>query len=87
MRIYDENSRMVRIPDLREGMVTEPGFLHKERVTIQGTPEIVGEAQTKKRLWRPNEHTPALYRITGKLDDGTVITQEAYSGDAVWVFP
>lgn len=84
MKIYDENSRMVRIPDLRQGMVVEPGFLHKEQVTIDGTPEVIKEAQKKGRR---QEAIPALYLITAKLDDGTVITQESYSGDAVWVFP
>jgi len=78
MKIHNENSRMVRIPDLREGMVVEPGFLHQEQVTIENTPEVVGG--------QPSEHSP-LYRIIGKLDDGTVISQYSYTGDAVWVFP
>jgi hypothetical protein len=78
MKIHDENSQMVRIPDLRKGMVVEPGFFHKEQTTIEGTPEVVeGE---------PKEHPP-LYCVIAKLDDGTVITRHSYSGDAVWVLP
>lgn len=78
MKIHDENSRMVRIPDLRQGMVVEPGFLHKEQVTIEGTPEVVPG--------QPKEHPP-LYCVIGKLDDDSVVTQHSYVGDAVWVLP
>jgi hypothetical protein len=50
VKIHDENSRMVRIPDLRKGMVVEPGYFHEEQVTIEDTPEVVeGE---------PKEHPP-----------------------------
>jgi hypothetical protein len=78
MKIYNENSQMVRIPDLRKGMVVEPGFFHEEQTTIEGTPEVVG-GQPKER--------PPLYCVIAKLDDGTVITRHSYSGDAVWVLP
>lgn len=78
MKIHDENSQMVRIPDLRQGMVVEPGFFHTEQVTIEATPEVVPG--------QPKEHPP-LYCVISKLDDGTVITSRSYVGDAVWVLP
>jgi hypothetical protein len=78
MKIHDENSRMIRIPDLRKGMVVEPGYFHEEQVTIEGTPEVVGG--------QPKEHPP-LYCVVSKLDNGEAISSHSYSGDAVWVFP
>lgn len=74
MRIHDEHSRFVLVPDLSAGDVVEPGFLHREQVTIHRTPQKVKDSDT-------------LYGVIGKLDSGEVVLEFLVAGDGVWVFP